>query len=397
MRTNGLGRLCWRSASGVRVFHLSMAWIQGWHGRRWWVVTTLLAALLVACVPPTAPVVTPTPTPEPLIPTPVRPATRTPVPTVALTPLPTSDLIPDRWRFGVGVALKDISRYDLSLLRPGWYLDWQVRVPPSDLGDVEYMPMVRVSEEGFRPAEDELLAAVDALPGATWLIGNEPDVRWQDGVTPETYARRYHTLYGLIKGRDPSAQIAIGGVSQPTALRLRYLDRVLAAYQEFYGEPMPVDVWNVHAFILREEADSWGVGIPLGFDDRAGELYEIDDHDDMEIFARQILGFRYWMWLHGEQDKPLIVSEYGILMPEDYGFPPERVRRFMWDSFDYFLSSRDEEIGYPEDDFRLVQRWCWYSLADTVYPTPNLFDPETLALTPLGEAFALYLRGAVLR
>jgi len=359
------------------------------------VLITLM--LLAGCYPPTpypTPTPRPMPTPEPLVPTPLVAHPLTPVPTrsVRLTPMPLDEALPERWRFGVGVALGDITNYDLSLLLPGWYLDWRVANPPPETPGVEYAPMVRIQEDGFRPDAEAILAAVDAMPGALWLLGNEPDVRWQDNTTPEAYARHYHTLYTLIKGRDPTARIAIAGVSQPTALRLRYLDRVLAAYEEMYGEPMPVDVWNVHGFILREEANSWGVGIPPGFDDTHGELYEIEDHDDLEIFQRQIIGFRYWMWMRGQRDKPLIVSEYGILMPPEYGFPPEAVRDFMWGTFDFFLSARDEELGYPEDDYRLVQRWCWYSLADTVYPTSNLFDPKTRTITPLGEAFGEYIR-----
>ncbi len=358
----------------------------------------MMMALLAGCYPPTfapSPTPRPTPTPEPLVPTPRLKRTPSPVPTRPAQAMPTPAPIaasPHRWRFGVGLALGRITDYDLTWLSPGWYLDWQVRLPPETV-EIEYAPMVRVSEEGFRPDPQAILAAVDALPGAMWLLGNEPDVRWQDNTTPEAYARHYHMLYTLIKGRDPTARVAIAGLSQPTALRLRYLDRVLAAYEAMYSEPMPVDVWNIHAFILREEADSWGVGIPPGFDDRQGELYEIADHDDLEIFQRQILGFRYWMWTRGYRDKPLIVSEYGIVMPPDYGFPFEAVRDFLWKTFDFFLSARDEEIGYPGDDYRLVQRWCWYSLADTVYPTPNLFDPETRAITPLGEAFGEYIRG----
>ena len=184
----------------------------------------------------------------------------------------------------------------------------------------------------------------------------------------------------------------LGGLSQPTALRIRYLERVLAAYEREFGAPMPVDVWNIHNFILREEANSWGVGIPPGFDDTQKKLYEIADHDDMEIFAQQIINFRYWMWKQGQHDKPLIISEYGILMPPDYGFPAEAVKQFMWDSFDFFLNARDEEIGYPADDHRLVQQWCWYSLGDTLYYTSNLFDPQTFVITPLGEAFGEYVR-----
>ena len=100
--------------------------------------------------------------------------------------------------------------------------------------------------------------------------------------------------------------------------------------------------------------------------------------------------FRRWMARNGQRDKPLIVTEYGILMPPEYGFPPEKVTEFMRATFDYLLNARDEEIGYPSDDNRLVQKLAWYSLSDTVYPTGNLLDPVTGDLTLLGEAFADY-------
>jgi hypothetical protein len=89
----------------------------------------------------------------------------------------------------------------------------------------------------------------------------------------------------------------------------------------------------------------------------------------------------------------LIVSEYGIPMPVDYGFGPERVRRFLYGTFDFFLSASDPELGYSPDGNRLVQRWCWYSLADTEYPTGNLFDPQTFQMTPLGQAWREYGAG----
>ncbi len=86
----------------------------------------------------------------------------------------------------------------------------------------------------------------------------------------------------------------------------------------------------------------------------------------------------------------MIISEYGILMPEAYGFPSKRVITFMHQSFDLFLTLRDPIMGDPKDHNRLVQRWCWYSLADTMYPTGNLFDPVNRQLTPVGAAFATY-------
>ena len=251
--------------------------------------------------------------------------------------------------------------------------------------------MIRVQGASFNPGGRELESIIRENPGSLWLIGNEPDVIWQDNTAPADYARAYHEAYSLLKGTDPTCEVAIGGVSQVTPLRLQYLDMIIEAYQDLYGQMIPVDVWNVHNFILREERESWGVGIPPGISDDQGRLYEIHDHDDIETFREQIVAFRRWMKVHGEREKPLIVSEYGILMPADYGFPYEKVKKFMYASFDYFLTATDNSLGYAADGNRLVQRWAWYSLSDTVYSTGNLFDPETGHITPLGLAYASYV------
>lgn len=276
-------------------------------------------------------------------------------------------------------------------LQLGWYLDWQTHLRPSRPGGIEYAQMVRVREGQLSPGIYALQEIARENPGSLWLIGNEPDVIWQDKATPQQYATAYHTAYHAIKEADPTATIAIGGVSQPTPLRIRYLEAVLEAYRGQYGQEMPVDVWNIHNFILREERGSWGVDIPPGFPDDTGVLYDIDDSGNLEAFKSQIWAFRRWMKEKGLQDKPLIVSEYGIPMPTDYGFPFERVRDFMYATFDFFLTAADPTLGYPPDGYRLVQKWCWFSLGDLKYPTGNLFDPETKEMTPLGEAFVRYI------
>lgn len=355
----------------------------------------------------------PRPTPEPLVPTPLpffqeTPAGNAeipmPAPRLKLRPTP-FDALPEsseqkpfwregrgaRLRVGVGVPLGAITDYDWGEGWPGWYVTWKVMLNPPQPSGTWFAQMVRVHEGRFQPPLDHIIRAARANPGSLWLIGNEPDVRWQDGVTPEEYARLYGVLYQAIKEADPTAQVAVAGVSQPTPLRLAYLDRVLEAYRDHFGAEMPVDVWNVHAFILREEQDSWGVGIPPGMSATQGQLYEIGDHADLAIFRQQIWDFRRWMAERGLRERPLIVSEYGILMPESYGFPPELVAGFLVDTFDFFLTARDETIGYPADDHRLVQAFCWYSASDTTYPTPNLFDPASRAPTLVGQVFQQYV------
>ncbi len=296
-----------------------------------------------------------------------------------------------RGRIGVGFPVGYINNYDWDASLPGWWLVWRADLNGPQLSESHFAQMVRIRQDSFSPELPTIQQIAQTQPGALWLIGNEPDVVWQDNATPEQYAAAYGILYPAIKAADPTALVAIGGVSQSTPLRLAYLDRILAAYRTQFGAAMPVDVWNVHAFILREERGSWGVDIPPGMAVETGALYEIVDHDNMAIFKQQIVDFRRWMTMRGFRNAPLIVSEYGVLMPESYGFPADRVAEFLVASFDFFLTARDAKIGYPADDDRLVQAFCWYSAADTIYPTSNLFDPETRTITPVGEMFRAYV------
>jgi len=242
------------------------------------------------------------------------------------------------------------------------------------------------------PRED-IDRALAANPGATWLLGNEPDVVVQDNTTPQRYAELYHELYMYIKERDPEARIAIAGVSQPTPLRRAYLDIVLDTYEEKYGQPMPIDVWNVHAFILREEEGEWGIGIPPGMDDDLAMHYEISDHDNLEIFVQNLTDFREWMAQRGYGDRPLLVSEFGFLMPYDYGFSPEDAVAFLKGSFEFLLTARNDN-GFAPDGGRLVQWWLWFVVyaPDDEFTTAFLYDHERGQLTDLGRAYQDFVR-----
>lgn len=349
----------------------------------------------------------PTATPEPIVPTRTLapaatdpPATLTPAPTLtpaAPTAVPTltAGQRETLSRFGVVGALEDVVAAADAGLPFGQYAFWRTVADVPPIPDLEYWQTVRlgqVGEWGQWPAvKDEMETVLRERPGSTWLIGNEPDVRWQDNVTAERYAEQYHDIYAYIKERDPSAQVAAGGIALPTPLRLRYLDRVLTHYQDTYGEPLPTDLWHIHTFTLREEQDSWGIGIPPGMTETAGELYEIEEHGDIDLLKEHVTAFRAWMAANGYADRPLAVTEFGILLPEDYGFPIEVVSRYMRESLDYFRTATGDS-GLATDGDRLVQYWFWYSLYDGgTYPTGNLFDILGLEVTELGEAYRAYL------
>lgn len=375
--------------------------------REWgWVL--VLALVLAGCssTPAIVPTPAPTKTPEPIVPTRtplvVAPAQPSPAATtvatvVVPTPVPTNTPLPvelspaELARFGVAGPLEHVEGAVAAGVPFGSVLDWRTALDPPVPADVSYWQMLRLWDGTFYPPLAEIEPIIDVQPGAVWLIGNEPDVPWQDGVTAERYAELYHEAYTFIKDRDPSAVIGAGGVAMPSPLRLAYLDAVLAHYEARYGAPMPVDLWSVHAFTLREERDSWGIGIPPGMDETSGQLFEIEDHADVDIFRGHIRDFRSWLAANGYRETPLAVTEFGILLPADYGFPEEIVAEHLRQTMDFMRSATDADTGYPADGDRLVQIWFWYSLYDEgAYPTGNLYDPAT-GLTPLGEAYREYL------
>ncbi len=314
-------------------------------------------------------------------------------------------------RFGVGQSENPVTFYDIAPLNLGWYANWGAQADPARPGGIEYVQMLRTSDgEGhtgqpsYSPAGDTLAAMIAANPGSLWLVGNEPDCIWQDDVMPENYAVAYHDAYEFIKQHDPSAQVAVGGIVQPTPLRMDYLDLVLDAYISLYGEPLPTDAWHIHSFILREASCAvyehcWGSEIPPGIRADSGEMYEVWEVDDLDIFRTRIFAFRSWMQRHGYRDKPLYITEYGTLWPY-YEYPfvtndgkdvfdEARAGQFMTSTFDFLLTANDPDTGYSADENRLVQRWLWYSLDSDAFGGA-LFDKNTGILRPLGKDFADY-------
>jgi hypothetical protein len=360
-----------------------------------------------------------------------------------------------RLGFGVGGNIADFP--DVASLRAGWYLDWSVRVNPVRPNNMEYAQTVRLHQKlacernspdawdrvkcpyeddyHVRPSIAGIKAAAAANPGSLWLIGNEMDRRdfqacdqngcytaGQDEMLPEKYADAYYDIYHAIKEVDPGARVAIGGVIQPTPLRFEYLDRIWNSYKTKYGTEMPVDVWNIHIFALREERVEtcdrsvnpicgYGADIPPGIDAQLGEYTEDDcSHLSRTDFDRRIRDMRQWMKDKGQQNKPLIISEYGPLYFGIYtgtcddSLNPhnaQNVRDFMLWTFDYFLNTQDSNLGYPGDDYRLVQKWNWFSLnnghidsqGNPVSPLngwTSLFDRAKKTITDTGILFRDY-------
>ena len=310
------------------------------------------------------------------------------------------------WRFGVDKVRRPISAYnslDVAAMRFGWYIDFGATSNPELLYGMEYMPMVRLKQAKrdtngnevyccvgcayydpptytVWPTTSTIQSIASSRPGMTWIIGNEPDrIDWgslggvcgrQDEMLPEVYAQAYHEVYTALKNADPTAQVAIGALVQPSDLRIKYMDRVWAEYLSRYSTPMPADVWNVHVYVYNEQQGSWGADIPAGLTETVGLTINIRDHKDFTKAWTMLVNWRTWMKNHGQQDKPLITSEYGVVMPEWVQdppgvtqFSPSQIRdSFMYPSFNYFQNQTSASLGYPADGNRLMQRWAWWSM-----------------------------------
>lgn len=377
------------------------------------------------------------------------PAPDVDAPSSIYMPMLSRDLRPLGTRIGVDM-LGSVNDYPITKqLGAGWYTDWRVTVNPPRPNQIEYVQTIRVHQKlscgawfyadrtacpyaqpydyVYQPDQFTLEAAIRANPGSTWFVGNEIDRRdWSecteyqsDGVTcvpgkighvgqdemlPETYARAYHDLYMLVKSVDPTAKVGIAGLIQATPLRLAYLTRIWNEYRAVYGSDMPVDVWNIHAFTLREVSGEYGAEIPPGFTDKKGSHLEADQktHMNTDIFAKQIRDMRQWMKDRGQQEKPLVVSEYGVLYRHAGMDNETTVNNFMLWTFNYFLNTSDCALGYTADNCRLVQRWAWFAV-DTTSQAPDgsllsaintytsLFNTTTKAAMNAGVLYANFV------
>jgi len=317
----------------------------------------------------------------------------------------------DADRMGFGKT----SSHDTTALHAGWYVDWAANPNPPHPGGVEYARTIYLSIHdtgsicGDRSAPawqrsqvaesitgTALIDNLRANPGALWLIGNEPDSIYNGSpIMPELYTELYHEFYTFIKAHDPSARVAIGAIVQPSPLRLAYLDKVLNRYQSLHGVKLPTALWNIHLYAFREVACDYGAGTPPGASGN-GWPYEWWLWSDADLAAQHLRDMRQWMADRGERDKPLIVTEFGQLMPDDgswcYGSPlvcitQETSRTTLQNDINYFLTATDAQIGYRADGNRLIQLWAWYSLNDYPRYGGDLVNLDG-TLTPAGQAFA---------
>jgi hypothetical protein len=109
---------------------------------------------------------------------------------------------------------------------------------------------------------------------------------------------------------------------------------------------------------------------------------------------------RQWMKTHGQQYKPLILTEFSSLLysipnatnilRDEYGelFTRERIQVFMNETINYMSTAADPNLGYPYDQDKLVQQWLWFSMYSRVVGSgSNLLNDDQDALRTMGQDF----------
>ena len=290
-------------------------------------------------------------------------------------------------RLGASIWSPYQTSVEFDLFHFGTYINFSSEALPG-IADLDFWPMVRLKQDRgtggeyldsytVQPTWTTLEAVVRANPGKLWIVGNEPDREFvQDDTYPDVYARAYHDIYTFIKDVDPTARIAVAGLVGFTPGREQYLDIVWDTYATLYGSSMPADAWTIHPYVLWESGGGGG-HVALGTDptlaipyspicnDPASICYA--EHDDMQLFIEQIVRMRQWMSRHGQRNKPLMVTEWGIILPEDFvdeegaNFSATRVSTYLRATQDYFRTAVDPLVGHQVDDNRLVQQWQWFA------------------------------------
>ncbi len=310
-------------------------------------------------------------------------------------------------RLGMGqLILADLTEQEVEQTKFGWWFTWgetnndQNNVLPAGTkfiavagnGDKYAAPCTTNSTgNGF-------VDFMRKLPDRTIvMVGNE--LGNDDLNDPVSYVERYIKTYDCIKTTNPTLQVYVGGhVSPNNGLgwimgswiykadptnqnrwhyetkrinSLEYMSIVVSdyhakclgssgsqggSYSAFcnkYGNTFPADGFTTHAYpgVATRPAAHASAGKP------AGELYSWYESDG---YKNEVFDFRTWMKENGYQNKPLIVKEYGILhdnQPYQNG-----ALSAMREASQYYATTKDTALGNPNDDYRLVQQFAWYTI-----------------------------------
>lgn len=188
---------------------------------------------------------------------------------------------------------------------------------------------------------------VQENPGVIWIIGNEPDIEDQDNLTIPEYTRMYHLYYHFIKDRDPTARIANAGLVGVLGYRNfphqeTWFNNMLTEYQNRFNSPMPIDIWNTHAYYQRVDPDV----TPWVPPDEMSQLVMDNIVNPFINYVQTVDNGRY-------RYQEIILSEIGIAFGwgESNSYTQTELNQFM----DHYTSDLEEKVISGDLD-----RFYWF-------------------------------------
>lgn len=219
--------------------------------------------------------------------------------------------------FGVAGGVH-LTNEQLEAVGSHWGATWSTLFPPSPSSTYHYVPMFRLGRQYWANSQgwDPTKCSISACPQITELVqstlthgtgqyyqlGNEPQgVSGQDGgVTMAEHVTQYEILAHEIKRQDSTAKIigpAIFAWMQRDNWGKKWLTQFVQAYKASHnGQVPPMDVLNIHLY------DNTNVGPHYAYFGTNTQLL-INDLEDFRIWANQ----------NGYQDKPIWITEFGII------------------------------------------------------------------------------------
>lgn len=292
-------------------------------------------------------------------------------------------------RFGVGSDGGEA----MKLLGNGWYFDWAYTGGNRANNNIEYMGLLAAGYTdgtGLHPAEQ----APDTPESATcikykdyittqgkqiypdnmrWTIGNE--IGWGDGRrSANQYANEFIKWYTCLKSINPTFQVGSGAL---VALDHQIPDHggSCATNTSDSGRQFFTDYINEIKRIDSSKLPDLFVNHAYTYC-RTGGI-------TVDNFKAEINEQRQLMKELGLQNKDLIIKEWADFSDNSVNYLNGTVS--------YLLSARDQNIGNPDDDYRLVQKWAWFIFVNTddipVWKNAWLYNSHTSDLTALGYAY----------
>ncbi len=310
-----------------------------------------------------------------------------------------AELYPANERFGVAYDYsrvnEPITHFDLQPFQNiGWYVDNQGDYPdcagPISLSNGRIINRPITVGVSSNPPEPN---TINSIMSAHWDWFESSTTYWQIGnrlgydcytiqqytgnrqfYLIQSYVQNFHDLSQQIKAANENFRIASGIISPENYVNSSYgnsdfLTEAIWQYYNNYHQPMDIDVFNLEITIAERTVN------PLDSVKRA-----ITDFRNLLASGLPVSYQQSELWVRigiaGDQ-----FSEYDI-------------KNFMEQTVDWLCGYSqanicDTEIGMPDDDYRLVQRWAWQPVADPSYEyrRSSLFS-YTGELTPVGVKYS---------